>query len=272
MTMNQNIFLKNIETQAIHAAQSAGEILLNYFGKANRLKIREKRGAGIVTQADMAAEKKIIQLLSRTKSNCEFIGEETGHSNKGKKGTKPGRWIVDPLDGTTNFAHGFPMFCVSIGAQWEGELIVGVIYHPVLKDLYVAVKGKGAKLNGKRIKVSKTKSIKKSLLTTGFACQKLKDLRREVKVFEKIAASARGLRRPGSAALDLAYTARGVFDGFWEMGLNEWDLAAGALLVQEAGGQVTGFCGETFDLSSGHIVASNSWLHPYLLKSLKARR
>jgi myo-inositol-1(or 4)-monophosphatase len=157
------------------------------------------------------------------------------------------------------------MFCVSIGAELEGELVAGVIYHPVFKDTYVAVRGQGATLNGKKIQVSKTKSIRDSLLTTGFTYKKDKYLVTEMKTFEQISALARAVRRPGSAALDLAYTARGVFDGFWERRLNAWDIAAGVLLVEEAGGCVSDFSGKNLDIHGGQLLASNGYLHTTLL-------
>jgi myo-inositol-1(or 4)-monophosphatase len=162
------------------------------------------------------------------------------------------------------------MFCVSIAAEWEGEIVVGVIYHPILKDLYVAVRGKGAFVNGKRLRVSNTRRVENSLLTTGFTYRKDKYLHREMEAFERLSHVTRAIRRPGSAALDLAYTARGVFDGFWERRLSPWDVAAGALLVMEAGGKVTDFQGRPFRIDSKEVLASNSSLHQDLLKSVAA--
>ena len=176
---------------------------------------------------------------------------------------------MDPLDGTTNYVHKFPMFCVSIAAEWKNQVVVGVIYHPILKDTYVAVRGKGAYLNGKRIKVSQTKRLTDSLLTTGFTYRKDTWLHREMRAFEGLSKIARAVRRPGSAALDLAYTARGVFDGFWERNLSSWDVAAGSLIVLEAGGSVTNFRGQTFDPEQRDIVASNQHLHPELLSAFQ---
>jgi myo-inositol-1(or 4)-monophosphatase len=157
------------------------------------------------------------------------------------------------------------MFCVSLAAEWAGEVLAGVIYHPVLKDVYVGIKGKGAFLNGKKISVSGTEKISDSLLTTGFTYRKDQWLTEEMGAFEDLSKVARAIRRPGSAALDLAYTARGVFDGFWERRLSPWDIAAGALIVQEAGGQVTNFKGDSFKVESTEILASNGKLHGELL-------
>lgn len=251
---------------AQNAALEGGKILRNYFGKTKRLNITEKTNAGIVTEADLRAEEKIIKILSKYSQQFGFLAEETGEA----KIERSGRWVIDPLDGTSNFAHGFPIFCVSIAAEWEGEVQVGVIYHPLFDELYCAVKGRGATLNGRKIKISRTRSLPKALVTTGFAYQMPRQMAKEIRVFETITAKARGVRRPGSAAMDLAYTASGVFDGFWEMGLQPWDVAAGALIVKEAGGKVTGYDGSRFHIESKSILASNSWLHSELLKELKS--
>jgi myo-inositol-1(or 4)-monophosphatase len=248
---------------AIIAAEVGGAILRKSFGK--KLKVGEKAGAGLVTNIDLASERAAMRILKKGFPEFSFLTEETG--TKGSEGS-PGRWILDPLDGTTNYVHGFPMFCVSIAAEWEGRIVVGVIYHPILKDLYVAVRGKGATLNGKKMRVSSTKRLADSLLSTGFTYRKEEWLHQEMEAFERLSAIVRAVRRPGSAALDLAYTARGVFDGFWERRLSPWDVAAGALLVQEAGGKVTDFKGNDFRVDSKELLASNPFLHPPLLQAV----
>jgi myo-inositol-1(or 4)-monophosphatase len=257
--------IQTLEKHAIQAALDAGKILRQYFGKTARLNVQDKKNEGIVTEADLKAEQKIIRVLAKASQDFGFLGEETGET---KLEGKSGRWIIDPLDGTTNFAHGFPMFCVSIAAEWEGHVEVGVIYHPILDQLYVAKRGRGASLNRKKIQVSQTRSIPKALFTTGFAYQFPETIRREMRTFELLATKARGLRRPGSAALDLAYVAQGVFDGFWEMGLKPWDIAAGSLLVIEAGGKISGYQGAPFNIDTGQIVASNPWLFQALIQAM----
>ncbi len=247
---------------AIEAARASGKILSRTFGK--KLQISEKKDAGLVTQADIDSQNRSVSLLKKVSPQFGFLTEEA----KPEGIEKPGRWIIDPLDGTTNFVHGFPMFCVSIAAEWKGELIVGVIYHPILDELYVATRGKGATLNGKKIHVSRTKKSKNALLTTGFTCQKREWLRTEMHAFERLSEATRAIRRSGSAALDLAYTARGVFDGFWERRLSPWDVAAGALIVIEAGGQVTDFNRNAFRIDSGELLASNGLIHLELIKMI----
>lgn len=253
---------KKLVEAAVRAAHASGKILASHFGKP--LKVSEKDGAGLVTQIDIASEKASMKILRQAFPHFGFLTEESGvHSAQ-----SPGRWIIDPLDGTTNYIHRFPMFCVSIAAEWEGELVVGVIYHPILKDTYIAVRGQGATINGKRLRVSQTPRLEDSLLSTGFTYRKNEWLHREMEAFEHLSGVARAVRRPGSAALDLAYTARGVFDGFWERRLSPWDVAAGALLVQEAGGQVSDFKGKDFKVESAEIIASNGKLHKKLLESI----
>jgi myo-inositol-1(or 4)-monophosphatase len=257
--------LTQLRDLAIDAAHAGGRVLVKHFG--GKLKISEKKGAGLVTNADLEAEDAVVRKLKRGAPDFGFLTEEAPPVEK----PGPGRWIIDPLDGTTNFVHRFPMFCVSIAAEWEGEIVVGVIYHPILRDTYVAVRGKGAFLlsasssrERQRLRVSKTARLEDSLLTTGFTYRRDDWLKMEMQAFKRLSGLARAVRRPGSAALDLAYTARGVFDGFWERSLSPWDVAAGALLVQEAGGRVSDFKNQPFDLNQKEILASNSRLHPLL--------
>lgn len=243
------------------AAHASGAVLMKSFGK--KLKVSEKSGAGLVTNVDLASEAAALKILRRAFPEFRVLTEEAGALESGA--ASPGRWILDPLDGTTNYVHRFPMFCVSIAAEWDGEVVGGVIYHPVLKETYVAARGRGAFVNGKRLQVSQTTRLEDSLLTTGFTYRKDKWLHYEMEAFERLSQLARAVRRPGSAALDLAYTARGVFDGFWERRLSPWDIAAGALLVEEAGGKVTDFKGKPFRVDQSEVVAANRKLHsPFL--------
>lgn len=262
--------IKKIEKDLIRAAHASGKVLMKYYGA--RFQVREKLGAGLVTNADIEAEQAAVKILRRAQPHFGFLTEE-GHPKGSEKLDIPGprtngRWIIDPLDGTTNFVHGFPMFCVSIAAEWDGKMIAGVIWAPVLGDLYTATAGGGAWLNGKRMHVSRTRKLTDSLLTTGFTYRKDELLRAEMDAFETLSSVARAVRRPGSAALDLAYTARGVFDGFWERRLSPWDVAAGVLLVREAGGKVTTFTGQDFFIESPEILASNKKLHSPLINAV----
>ena len=259
--------MKDIEKTrktAIEAAHAAGKVLRKHYRR--KLKVREKKNAGLVTNADIEAEETVLRILRKRSPDFGVLTEESDP----RPGTSPGRWIIDPLDGTTNFVHRFPMFCVSIGAEWDGKLVVGVIYHPILDETYIAVRGRGATVNGKQLRVSGTRKLKDSLLTTGFTYRK-EQLHREMKAFESLSGIARAIRRPGSAALDLAYVARGVFDGFWERRLSPWDVAAGTLLVQEAGGQVTDFKGNPSSVEDREILASNGKLHGILLRTMTLR-
>lgn len=255
------------------AAKAAGKVLLKYFGKT--FEVREKLQAGLVTNADLEAEAAVIKILKKARPDFAFLAEESGQTaaskrKKGENSDSPseGRWIIDPLDGTTNFVHGFPMFCVSIAAEWHGQIVAGVIHHPVLNEITWAVRGKGCWVGKKQVHVSKTAKLKDSLLTTGFTYRK-RDLHLEMGPFDRLSGIARAIRRPGSAALDLAYTARGVFDGFWERNLAPWDVAAGLLLVEEAGGKVTDFSGNEFKIDGREILATNTKLHELIQKTIE---
>jgi len=245
-------------------AKAAGDVLMKYFRKKHR--IVEKEGAGIVTEADKAAEKLILNRLSRKFPKSSIITEESGEYRRDDSLC----WVIDPLDGTSNYAHGFPWFCVSIGLYENGKPRAGVIYHPVLREFFYAEKGRGATLNGKSIKVSRTRRIESSLLSTGFYYSKGKNLRQEVEIFRRMNEAARGVRRPGSAALDLAYVSCGRFDGFWERGLSSWDVAAGFLLVEEAGGKITDYRGRPTTLHDREVVASNRLLHGAMIRNVHA--
>ncbi len=258
--------LIRIEKSIVQAAHEGGKVLLRYFG--TRLKIHTKPDAGLVSKADIESEKTILRILKKTRPDFVALTEEFSPN----AGRSQGRWIIDPLDGTTNYLRGFPVFCVSIAAEWEGEIVAGVIYHPILKETFSAHRGGGAFLNGKRIHVSGVKRLADSVLTTGFTYKKSKWLKIEVDAFERLSSQVIGIRRPGSAALDLAYTARGTFDGFWEHQLSPWDVAAGLLLVEEAGGKVTDFRNGKLDIHCGEILATNGGVHAEMLKKIRGGR
>ena len=250
---------------AVDAAHAAGKVIRKHFTK--KLQVREKGKLGLVTNADIEAELVAMKILNKCAPNFGFLTEET-HSKGAIQPGQKGLWIVDPLDGTTNFVHRFPMFCVTIAAEVEDQVVVGVTYHPILDELYTAVIGKGSFVNGTRMKVSQTKKMRDALMSTGFTYHQHKKLATEMTSFEKVSGVARAVRRPGSAALDLAYTARGVFDGFWERHLSPWDVAAGSLLVSEAGGTVSDFGGKKFNTHGVEVLASNGLLHRSIMRKL----
>lgn len=256
-------------------AREAGALLMHHFHQ--HLKVEYKGEADLVTAADRASEKLIRERIAERWPGHDVLGEEQGLNDRGSEY----RWYVDPLDGTTNFAHGFPVFCVSIalekraterGAQKidsrtaknEGQRIAAVIYDPTRDELFSAEAGKGAHLNGAAIHVSKTPTLKESLVATGFPSQK-RHKNPNIFFYHQITLRSHGVRRAGSAALDLCNVASGRFDGFWEFNLNPWDTAAGVLIIEEAGGKVTRFDGSPFELNSRETVASNGIIHVSLL-------
>lgn len=243
-------------------ALSAGAIHLKYFRKPHRIK--HKRGAGIVTEADRAAEDHLVKQIRRKFPRSSILTEETG--------SYPGDdllWIIDPLDGTTNYAHGFPWFCVSIGVWLNNQPLAGVVYNPVYRELFYAEKGKGAFFNRKRVFVSRVKRLEDALLGTGFYYNKGNRLRIETEVFRGVNEVAMGVRRPGAAALDLAYVASGFYDGFWERGLSPWDVAAGWCLIQEAGGTISDYHGLPSHFDNEEIIVSNGFIHRQLVSKIK---
>ena len=248
----------------LSTAAETGEILMKYFHRKHR--IEKKPGAGIVTEADKAAENYILKKIYRNYPESSIITEESGEFRRSESLC----WVIDPLDGTSNYAHGFPWFCVSIGLYADGKPRAGVIYHPILKEMFYAAAGRGAYLNGKRIHVSSTVRLDEALLATGFYYSKGKTLRREVEGFGKMNEAARGVRRPGSAALDLAFVACGRFDGFWEKGLSSWDVAAGFLMVTEAGGKITDYRGRKTTMFAQQVVASNGKIHGKMVSKVRA--
>jgi myo-inositol-1(or 4)-monophosphatase len=248
----------------IRAAHASSRVLRKYYSRT--LEVSEKKNEGLVTNADLESEAACMKILKSAARDFKFLSEESSPNER--QPFAGGRWVIDPLDGTTNFVHRFPMFCVSIGLEYNGQIIAGVIDHPILRETYAARLGNGAYLNKKKISVSKTARLRDSLLTTGFTYRKDNWLRQEMEAFERLSATARAVRRPGSAALDLAYVARGVFDGFWERRLSPWDVAAGILIVREAGGMVTNFKNQPAEIFDREILVSNRILHEDLRASV----
>ncbi len=245
---------------ASEAARAAGEIQRRRW--ETRLAVRHKGSVDLVTDVDLACEDAIREVLARRAPGTAVLGEEGG----GATGTGD-RWVVDPLDGTTNFAHGFPVFGVSIAWEEGGNTVAGVVYDPLRDELFAAARGKGATRNGEPVRVSATTGLAGALLATGFPYDRA-EAPRNYRAFERLTQATQGVRRTGSAALDLAYTACGRLDGFWEPGLAPWDLAAGCLLVTEAGGRVTGYDGGPFTPRDRDVVATNGPLHPAVLAVL----
>ena len=254
---------------AVKAARDAAEII--QFGARNldRLSIDSKGPGDFVTEIDRRAEETIVDTLLGAYPNHGIIAEEGSGDTRGNSQSDH-IWIIDPLDGTTNFLHGLPTYCVSIALQVDGKLTQAVIYDPNRNDLFTSSRGAGAFMNNRRIRVSKTLKLRDALIGTGFPFRDGAAFDEYVIQFKKLMPKTAGLRRPGSAALDLAYVAAGFYDGFWEMKLSPWDMAAGALLIMEAGGLVTGIDGEDSYMDSGAIVAATPKIFPELLKILQA--
>jgi myo-inositol-1(or 4)-monophosphatase len=231
----------------------------------SELDISYKGEVDLVTEVDRRCEELIVTELKGAFPDHSFLAEENTYAS----GSSAYQWIVDPLDGTTNFAHGFPWFCVSIALEHQGELLIGVIYHCMMDEMFSAVRGEGAYLNGKRIQVSKREPLRRSLLATGFPYDRTRDNENNFENFVSFQLSARAVRRAGAAALDLAYVAAGRLDGYWECKLKPWDVAAGSLLVAEAGGKLTNHVGLPYSVYDHRILASNGAIHDEMLEVLK---
>ncbi len=251
---------------AINAAKLAGKHARRHFGLLTTSQIRQKNPKDFVTEVDKVCEELAVNFLHKKFPTDEIVAEE-GTLETGSSGR---RWIIDPLDGTLNFIHNFPFFAISIAlVNEENEILCGAIYQPILKELFTAELGGGAYFNNRRVRVSRTYKPNQLLLATGFPYKLNEYLDQSIALFKEMLVQCAGLRRPGSAALDLAYTACGRFDGFWEIKLNAWDIAAGALIVKEAGGMVTDFKGNGDFLKSGHIIASNGKIHSFMLETVQ---
>ena len=254
---------EKIQNVAEKAAQEAGKILLSYYGKLYH--ISKKENAGLVTEADQAAEEKIISLIKKHFPDHSILAEESGLNEQASSY----KWLIDPLDGTTNFSRQIPFFCVSIGIEKDKELIAAAILDPFHKELFTAQKGKGSFCNGKKISVSKVSLWEDALFITGFAYQKGMIVKQELDRLEPFLQKSHGIRRTGSAAWDLCQVACGHFDGFWEKYLKPWDVAAGMLIVQEAGGKVTHYDGSVATAYGHELVASNGLIHDQMIQALK---
>ena len=250
---------------AVRAARRAGDIIVRQLERVDDLAVETKRHNEFVTEVDKRAEAAILDTISRAYPAHAFLAEESGSRGEGEF-----VWIIDPLDGTTNYLHGFPVFSVSIALQVKGRLEVGVVYDPMRQELFTAVRGSGAQLNDRKVRVSRRTKLEGALLGTGFPYRDLEHLDHYLAVFRDLLQRTAGIRRPGSAALDLAYVACGRLDGFWEYGLKPWDMAAGALLVQEAGGFVSDLHGSPRYMENGDIVCGNEKIHRLLLKAVDA--
>lgn len=255
--------MESFKALAIRAAKKAGQVLQRRLGRTQR--VDYKGAVNLVTEMDFRSERIIVSEVRKHYPGHAFLAEEKVQKRTGS----PYRWIIDPLDGTTNYAHGFPVYCVSIALEYGGEIILGVVYDPSREELFVAQKGKGARLNGRRLTVSKTSRLSKSLLATGFPYDLRESPVNNFDHFRNFALRTHAVRRCGSAALDLCNVAAGRLDGFWEMKLGAWDLAAGSLMVIEAGGKITDFDGRPLGLDGRQVLASNGRIHGEMMKILR---
>jgi myo-inositol-1(or 4)-monophosphatase len=251
---------------AIQTAHDAGRILAERFGR--QIEISHKGDIDLVTEADLAAEHLIIERIRSYYPRHAILAEEADASGVIYEGQSEWKWIIDPLDGTTNYAHAYPCFCVSIALEREGRIELGVIYDPVLDETFAAERGLGATLNGRRIRVSEVDDLNRAMLCTGFPYN-VREMGDFARHFYNFIMHAQAVRRDGSAALDLAYVACGRFDGFWEEGLRPWDVAAGVLFVEEAGGRVSYYDGSPFNIYTPPILASNGLVHEMMMHVLQ---
>jgi myo-inositol-1(or 4)-monophosphatase len=250
---------------AVRAARRAGSIINRAALGGEALEVKSKRANDFVTQVDRAAEEAIMDVVKKAYPEHGFLAEESGSTGADTEF----RWIIDPLDGTTNFIHGFPQYCVSIAVEQRGALTHAVVYDPVKNELFTASKGRGAFLNDRRIRVSKCSRLQEALIGTGFPFKEVTRLDVYTKQLKSLMRTASGVRRAGAAALDLAYVACGRLDGFWELGLSPWDMAAGVLLIQEAGGLAGDLSGNAGFMESGDIATATPKLYPALLEALR---
>ena len=250
---------------AIRAARSAGDFIVRKMNKLPDIKVETKSPNDFVTEVDRQAEERIIETLLKAYPNHSILAEESGAI----EGSEDYRWIIDPIDGTTNYLHGFPHFAVSIACQHKGRLQHGVIYDPLKQEIFSASRGDGATLNDRRIRVTNLKSTQGALLGTGFPFKHREQLSTFLALFNEFFKTASDIRRAGSAALDLAYVASGRLDGYWESGLQSWDVAAGALILREAGGLIGDYNGDEHYLENGQIIAANPKIFGEMLRKIQ---
>lgn len=257
--------LKGFLETAVEAAQKAGRLILDNRGTLSSGEIAQKQAFDFVTRVDTEAEAIILATIRKQFQDHHFMAEESLHEAE----TDGFRWVIDPLDGTTNYIHSFPFSAVSIALQYQREIIVGVIFDPLRSELFTAIRGEGAFLDGKKISVSTVSRMADALIATGFPFKRKDLIGHYLPLFKNIFLEVSDIRRAGSAALDLAYIACGRFDGFFEIGLGPWDCAAGSLMIKEAGGVITNFGGGEEILSTGNIVAGNASIHAVLQGKVK---
>jgi len=255
--------MQGLLNTAVKAARKGGDTVLRQVNRVHQLKVRSKAHNEFVTQVDLAAEEAIIETIRERYPDHAFLAEESG-----PRGSGDIVWIIDPLDGTTNFVHGFPVFAVSIALRIKAKLEVAVIYDPNRQEIFTAIRGQGAQVDGHRIRVSGRQDLDGALIGTGFPYRNQEHMQYYLKMLQSVLERTAGIRRPGAAAIDLAYVAAGRLDGFWEFGLQEWDIAAGSLLIREAGGLISELQGEGDYFKSGNIVAGSPKMHDALKKLL----
>jgi len=264
MTLPAASVRAQLKATALEAANVAGAILTDYA--RNGFRVEYKDTVNLVTDADRRSEQAVIDVIRRAFPAHRVLAEEGGV----QAGHDPDyRWVIDPLDGTTNFAHGYPAYCVSIGVEYRGDCILGVVLDPTRHELFLAEAGGGAFLNDKPLRTSRTPTLDKALLVTGFAYDIRVNAQNNLDNFSRFALTAQGVRRTGTAALDMCYVAAGRFDGFWELKLHPWDTAAGLVILREAGGRVTDFKGTPYSICEPSIVASNGLIHEEMLEILR---
>lgn len=251
---------------AVRAARRAGEVIVRQMSRLDTVEVGRKGRQDYVTSVDLKAEQVIIDTLRQAYPKHAFRAEESGES-----GTGDYVWIIDPLDGTMNYLHGFPQFCISIALEVKGEIDQAVVYDPLRNELFEASRGRGAQLDGRKIRVSRVDKLEDALIGTGFPVREMARIKPYLAAFEAVITEAAGIRRAGAAALDLAYVACGRLDGFWETGLAAWDVAAGQLLVEEAGGIVTDLRGRREGVLDGNVVAGTPRIHAALSRHVGTR-
>jgi len=256
--------VKEFVQSAEEACRLAGKLQLEGLKKARQIEF--KGSINLVTDVDKACEKVIVDLLQGRFPHHDILAEE----GSGRRKDSEYKWVIDPLDGTTNYAHGYRLFCISIALEYRGEIVVGAVYEPNRDEMFLAEKSAGASLNGEKIRVSEIAELNHAMLATGFAYNVREAKNNNLDHFEKMLMKAQAIRRDGVAAIDLCYIADGRYDGFWELNLFPWDVAAGLLMIQEAGGIVTDFRGKPFDIYSKEILASNARIHPEMVQVLSS--